>query len=44
MSQQAALLAYINEFRFFGLVSLAMLPLVLLMRRPRRGVRPTAMH
>ncbi len=44
VGQQAALLSYINEFKFFGIVSIAMVPLVFLMRRPRGGRRPVAMH
>jgi len=44
VGQQAALLAYINEFKFFGIVSIAMAPLVLLMRRPRGRRGPVAMH
>jgi MFS transporter, DHA2 family, multidrug resistance protein len=44
VQQQAALLSYLNEFKFFGAVFLAMLPLILLMRRPARGGGPVAMH
>jgi MFS transporter, DHA2 family, multidrug resistance protein len=44
VGQQAALLSYINEFKFFGIVSIAMVPLVFLMRRPRGGRGPVAMH
>ena len=44
VGQQAALLAYINEFKFFGIVSIAMVPLVFLMRRPRGRRGPVAMH
>jgi DHA2 family multidrug resistance protein len=44
VGQQAALLSYLNEFKFFGIVFLAMLPLILLMRRPARGGGPVAMH
>jgi DHA2 family multidrug resistance protein len=44
VQQQAALLSYLNEFKFFGIVFLVMLPLVLVMRRPARGGGPVAMH
>jgi DHA2 family multidrug resistance protein len=44
VQQQAALLSYLNEFKFFGVVFLVMLPLILLMRRPARGGGPVAMH
>ena len=44
VQQQAALLSYLNEFKFFGVVFLLMLPLVLVMRRPARGGGPVAMH
>jgi DHA2 family multidrug resistance protein len=44
VQQQAALLSYLNEFKFFGIVFLVMLPLILLMRRPARGGGPVAMH
>ncbi len=44
VQRQAALLAYINEFKFFGVVFFVMLPLIFLMRRPARADRPAAMH
>jgi hypothetical protein len=44
VQQQAALLSYLNEFKFFGIVFLVMLPLILLMRRPGRTSGPVAMH
>jgi DHA2 family multidrug resistance protein len=44
VQQQAALLSYLNEFKFFGVVFLLMLPLVLIMKRPARGGGPVAMH
>jgi DHA2 family multidrug resistance protein len=44
VQQQAALLSYLNEFKFFGVVFLAMLPLVLLMKRPAHRGGPVAMH
>jgi MFS transporter, DHA2 family, multidrug resistance protein len=42
LQQQAALLSFIEVFRFMGLLFLASLPLVLLMRRARQG-RPDPM-
>jgi DHA2 family multidrug resistance protein len=44
VQQQAALLSYLNEFKFFGAVFLAMLPFILLMRRPAHSRGPVAMH
>ena len=44
VEQQSALLAYLNEFKFFGAVFLVMLPLILLMRRPAHRGGPVAMH
>jgi len=44
VQQQAALLSYLNEFKIFGAIFLAMLPLVLLMKRPARSSGPVAMH
>jgi DHA2 family multidrug resistance protein len=44
LQQQAALLSYLNVFKFFGFVFLLMLPLVLIMRRPARASGPVAMH
>jgi DHA2 family multidrug resistance protein len=44
VQQQASLLSYLNEFKFFGLVFLLMLPLVLVMRRPAHARGPVAMH
>ncbi len=44
VQQQASLLSYLNEFKFFGVVFLIMLPLIFLMKRPARTDRPTAMH
>jgi DHA2 family multidrug resistance protein len=44
VQQQSALLSYLNEFKFFGAVFLAMLPLILLMRRPAKSGGPVAMH
>jgi MFS transporter, DHA2 family, multidrug resistance protein len=44
VQQQAALLSYLNEFKFFGVVFLLMIPLIFLMRRPGRASGPIAMH
>jgi DHA2 family multidrug resistance protein len=44
LQQQAALLSYLNVFKFFGFVFLVMLPLVLIMKRPARASGPVAMH
>jgi DHA2 family multidrug resistance protein len=44
VQQQAALLSYLNEFKFFGIVFLVMLPLIFVMKRPARGGGPVAMH
>jgi DHA2 family multidrug resistance protein len=44
VQQQAALLSYLNEFKFFGIVFLVMLPLIFVMKRPARGRGPVAMH
>jgi MFS transporter, DHA2 family, multidrug resistance protein len=44
VQQQAALLSYLNEFKFFGVVFLLMIPLIFLMRRPGRATGPIAMH
>jgi MFS transporter, DHA2 family, multidrug resistance protein len=44
VQQQAALLSYLNEFKFFGIVFLVMIPLIFLMRRPGRASGPIAMH
>jgi hypothetical protein len=44
VQQQASLLSYLNEFKFFGAVFLFMLPLIFLMRRPAHSRGPVAMH
>jgi DHA2 family multidrug resistance protein len=44
VQQQAALLSYLNEFKIFGAIFLAMLPLILLMKRPGHKGGPVAMH
>ena len=37
MQQQAAMLAYNDTFRFLALTFVLMLPLVFLMRKPKKG-------
>jgi DHA2 family multidrug resistance protein len=44
VQQQATLLSFLNEFKFFGVVFLVMLPLVLIMKRPARAGGPVALH
>jgi len=42
VNQQAATIAYLNDFRLMMFVVLAALPLLLLLRRPRRAPAPAA--
>jgi MFS transporter, DHA2 family, multidrug resistance protein len=42
--QQAAMVSFVGIFQILGLVFLVMIPLVLLMRRPRTSHGPTAVH
>ncbi|MDE2052652.1 MAG: EmrB/QacA family drug resistance transporter, partial [Gammaproteobacteria bacterium] len=42
--QQATLLSYLDDFKMLGLVFLAMLPLLLLVRPGTGGGRPAAVH
>jgi MFS transporter, DHA2 family, multidrug resistance protein len=42
--QQAAIVSFVNLFRGLGLLFLVLLPLVLLMRRPRPGQAPVGAH
>jgi MFS transporter, DHA2 family, multidrug resistance protein len=44
VQQQAALLSYIDSFWLFGVMFLALLPLVFLMRKPDPGAGPVAGH
>ncbi len=44
LQQQAALLSYVTNFRFFGLVCLICAPLVLLFRKVTKPVGPIAAH
>ena len=41
---QARLWAFVENFRLFGILCLACLPLVLLFKRVRRGAKPVAAH
>ena len=43
VQQQAAMVAFVHLFRLLGIIFLLLLPLVLLMRRPRTG-RPVGAH
>jgi MFS transporter, DHA2 family, multidrug resistance protein len=42
VARQASLLAFIDMFRWLGIIFIVLLPLVLFMRRPRAGRRPVA--
>ena len=42
--RQAAMLSFVDVFRLLGVVFLALLPLILLMKRPRGAVAPEAAH
>jgi DHA2 family multidrug resistance protein len=44
VQQQASLLSYLNAFRFFGIVFLVLLPLILPMRRPSQRSGAVALH
>jgi DHA2 family multidrug resistance protein len=44
LQQQAALLSYINNFRFFGIVCLVCTPLVLLFKKVRKPAGPIVAH
>ncbi len=44
LQQQAALLSYVTNFRFFGVVCLVCAPLVLLFRKVRKPAGPIAAH
>lgn len=43
VQQQAAMVSFVHVFRLLGIIFLLLLPLVLLMRRPRTG-RPVGAH
>jgi MFS transporter, DHA2 family, multidrug resistance protein len=44
VQQQAALQAFLDTFRLFGMIFLLVLPLLFLLRRPTHRARPSATH
>lgn len=44
VQQQAAMLSYNDVFRFLAIMFVVLLPLILLMRRPKKGGGPVAAH
>lgn len=44
VERQAAMLSFVDTFRLMGVIFLLMLPLLFLMRRPRRRGGETAGH
>jgi len=42
--RQASMVTFVNIFRIMGLVFLLMIPLVFIMKRPKRGGAPVAAH
>jgi DHA2 family multidrug resistance protein len=44
VQRQAAMISFVTIFRLLGLVFIAVLPLLLLMRRPKAGSKPVAAH
>jgi DHA2 family multidrug resistance protein len=42
--RQASMVTFVQIFQMMGVLFLAMIPLVLLMRRPARGGAPAAAH
>jgi DHA2 family multidrug resistance protein len=42
VQQQAAMASFVQLFRLLGIIFLVLLPLILLMRRPRTGAGPGA--
>ena len=44
VQRQAALMSYLDTFRFFGVVFFLLLPLIFLMRRPVHQRGGVAMH
>jgi DHA2 family multidrug resistance protein len=44
VERQASMLSYANIFFFMGMIFLVVVPLLLLMRRPKAGGAPVAMH
>jgi len=44
VQQQATMVSFVSLFRLLGFVFVILIPLVLLMKRPRRGAEPIAAH
>jgi hypothetical protein len=44
VQRQASIVSFVDLFQILGFVFFAMVPLVLLMKRPRRGGAPMAAH
>ncbi len=44
VQQQASMISFVDTFRAMAVVFLLVLPLLLLMRKPKHQGRPTAMH
>ena len=44
ITQQAMAIAYLDDFKFMMLISLVVMPLVLLFRRPARSTAPSPAH
>jgi len=44
VQQQAAMVSFVGIFQLLGLMFLALIPLVLLMKRPHRGAAPIDAH
>ena len=44
VQQQAAMMSFVSIFQFLGVLFIALVPLVLLMKRPRGGGGPVAAH
>jgi hypothetical protein len=44
VQQQAAMVAFVHVFRLLGIIFLLLLPLVMLMRRPRGAPGAAAAH
>jgi MFS transporter, DHA2 family, multidrug resistance protein len=44
VSQQAAMVSFVTMFRFLGVIFLLLLPLILLMKRPRSRAGPAGAH
>jgi DHA2 family multidrug resistance protein len=44
VQRQAAMVSFVGLFQLLGILFLALLPLVLLMKRPRGGGGPMAAH